>query len=1013
MMEGLDPLGHTVTAVPEQGDAAPAIVPPPASIGRFRIDRQLGAGAMGVVYEAFDPDLQRSVAVKVLRATPGDSARNRLLREARAMARLSHPNVVTVHEVGTSGNRDYVATELISGSNLSEWLRATPRSKREIVDAFLAAGRGLAAAHEAGLVHRDFKPHNVLRSDRGRIVVTDFGLARASHEEDEGDLVSAVSAVDPGSLDAGLTRTGALIGTPGYMAPEQWAGLDVGAAADQFSFCVALWEALAGQRPFLGNTLDELRVQIQHPPEVSDVAEKIPRALRHILMRGLSQRPAERYPTMRALIEAIETARRRPRRIAAAGLAVAMAIIIGSAAIYATRLGSAAEDGCPPPIMTAETVWSPAKRAIMPERVAKQFDRKIAKWRSARDTACRSDSAELRRVRAACLDAVISTIDLAVKAMSSVDESTRRASDVTQLAAWSDACMQPTVPTLRVFNPERMLPAASLLLRSPNREEVKDSELDTVIASAQDGCERAAALYVKAVVHMSKASFGREAAAAEDAVEACGDDYLRARVAVLLALRTESPFYGPEQLALLRKATTTVGRIADTGMLAHLELIRGRAAFTNSAFDTALENLARARRLAEQGDDSRAVYEAQWLAMVARANRGRPSDLVDLVSSSRALYDEMITAYGGASSNLWQYRQILAEIEWSAGNLDRSRQLLEEARKDPSRTNNAPTRLLRGKFVDDRGRPVGGARVLAISSEKTAQVDDVDLALWQRNTLEDVAHGVTRDDGTFELDVAAGDVYVLARSSGLAAPVTLVAGSADDVQLRGAATGGVHGTIDYADSSQFTTFATVSSGPKGFHFVAPVKDGRYEVPNLPAGWYEVRALTGKVSEITMSSWRIRIDSGRRKEGVNFGPSQGDSKVHVVVRNERAGALDIAQIYVIRGRVQVDTLKELRPVLDSSRNTNVALARPTIGERAPVAVRPQLHPGDLLVSVDHLESGPHSICAVGLSGDLVAEDFLEKLRHSADKLDVRCREVRLEKGGEQVVLIDVPPMMRVD
>src|SRR6187549_2078099 len=150
MTEGLDPLARTATATPEQG-APPPEAPAPESIARFRIERQLGAGAMGVVYAAFDPDLERHVAVKVLRAAPGAVARSRLLREARAMARLSHPNVVTVHEVGTSGERDYVATELIIGSNLSEWLRAAPRSKREIVDAFLAAGRGLVAAHEAGL----------------------------------------------------------------------------------------------------------------------------------------------------------------------------------------------------------------------------------------------------------------------------------------------------------------------------------------------------------------------------------------------------------------------------------------------------------------------------------------------------------------------------------------------------------------------------------------------------------------------------------------------------------------------------------------------------------------------------------------------------------------------------------------------------------------------------------------------------------------------------------------------
>ncbi|HEY5950586.1 MAG TPA: serine/threonine-protein kinase, partial [Kofleriaceae bacterium] len=147
------------------------------TLGRYRLERELGAGGMGVVHSAFDPDLERRVALKVLRGDGGE-ARQRLLREARALARLTHPNVVTVHEVGSANGRDYVAMELIEGETLADWLKAAPRTHAEILSVFTAAGRGLAAAHAAGLVHRDFKPHNVLRRKDGRIVVTDFGLAR-------------------------------------------------------------------------------------------------------------------------------------------------------------------------------------------------------------------------------------------------------------------------------------------------------------------------------------------------------------------------------------------------------------------------------------------------------------------------------------------------------------------------------------------------------------------------------------------------------------------------------------------------------------------------------------------------------------------------------------------------------------------------------------------------------------------------------------------------------------------
>src|SRR5215468_3292336 len=226
-----DDLARTATA-----PASSSVRPEPAealgaSLGRYRLERELGAGGMGVVHAAFDPDLERRIALKVLRvAAPGLEAKDRLLREARAMARLAHPNVVTVHEVGTANGRDYVAMELIQGETLADWLRSGKRRQFEIIAAFLAAGRGLAAAHAAGIVHRDFKPHNVLRSRHGRIVVTDFGLAREAQVErpSRRDAMTsgitppiapptALSSGTPGALP-GITATGALLGTPAYMA---------------------------------------------------------------------------------------------------------------------------------------------------------------------------------------------------------------------------------------------------------------------------------------------------------------------------------------------------------------------------------------------------------------------------------------------------------------------------------------------------------------------------------------------------------------------------------------------------------------------------------------------------------------------------------------------------------------------------------------------------------------------------------------------------------------------------
>jgi serine/threonine protein kinase len=284
-------------------------------VGRYRVDREIGSGAMGVVHAAFDLDLERWIALKMLRRSSAThEATARLVREARAMARVVHPNVVAVCEVGTHGDCGFVAMELIQGETLAEWLGTSKRPPATLVDAFLAAGRGIAAAHAAGIVHRDFKPRNVLRAHDGRIVIADFGLA---HKVDTAPELPELSGtlsrhvLHAPCSQPKLTATGSLLGTPSYMAPEQWIGGAVTPATDQFAYCVALWEALAGKRPYCGPGLDDLRDQVTRGPLAVD-ASCIPRRIRGLLLRGLDPDPAQRWPSMDALLEQLVHSQHRP-----------------------------------------------------------------------------------------------------------------------------------------------------------------------------------------------------------------------------------------------------------------------------------------------------------------------------------------------------------------------------------------------------------------------------------------------------------------------------------------------------------------------------------------------------------------------------------------------------------------------------------------------------------------------------------------------------------------------------
>jgi predicted Ser/Thr protein kinase len=299
--------------------AAPAVLEAGAKLGRYEVERLLGVGGMGVVYVGRDPRLGRRVALKRLHGATHADAHARLEREAQAMAQLSHPNVVPIFELGDDDSGVFFAMELVDGVTLRDWLK-TPRSADDVLARFLEAGRGLEAAHAAGVVHRDFKPANVLVGLDGRARVTDFGLARP------------LGGAPVPSGDANLTQDGALLGTLAYMSPEQLRGEPADARSDQFSFCLALAEALGGASLFEGKRPEARLSAMARPPALG---VRIPGRLRAALARGLALDPAARFLSMRELLSALEGAR-HPRRTVtwvAAGVGLALVAVAGVLAL--------------------------------------------------------------------------------------------------------------------------------------------------------------------------------------------------------------------------------------------------------------------------------------------------------------------------------------------------------------------------------------------------------------------------------------------------------------------------------------------------------------------------------------------------------------------------------------------------------------------------------------------------------------------------------------------------------
>ncbi|MGO8994126.1 MAG: protein kinase domain-containing protein [Polyangiaceae bacterium] len=471
----------TIAARMEAEAQAREALPEGTRIGRYLILKSIGGGGGGMVYAAYDPELDRRVAVKLLRAGDAEgpvsgskgrsTAQTRLLREAQAMAKLAHPNVTTVHDVGTYGDLVFIAMELVEGGTLRDRLKSpSPPSRAEALRLMLDAGEGLAAAHAAQLVHRDFKPDNVLVSSDGRARVTDFGLVRAGATEAGGP--TATPSADRGAATDTLTQVGTVMGTLPYMAPEQHDALPTDARTDQYSYCVTLWEALYGKRPFQGTEAELAKQKKRQVPPTPPEGASVPSWIRRILERGLSPDPDKRFPDMRSLLTALrdDPAARTRRRLAIGVGVVATVSLVGTSVGFARRahpnrcggsealVAGAWDDGVRAQLRSRFAAAVPSSSAIVAS-VERTLDAYVSSWEKMRTEACEAtrvreeQSENVLLLRTACLDSRLRelrsfTTQLAEADKGLVLKSAQAAGELTSIAPCADVAWLTAVAPL-------------------------------------------------------------------------------------------------------------------------------------------------------------------------------------------------------------------------------------------------------------------------------------------------------------------------------------------------------------------------------------------------------------------------------------------------------------------------------------------------------------------------------------------------------------------------------------
>ncbi len=704
---------HAATLSSAQGEGGPeAPLPRGAQVDRYLVVGLVGRGGMGEVYEAHDPQLARTVALKRVRASAVDpELPGRLLREARAMARLAHPCVAKVYDVRVHHGRVFIALEFVPGTTLKAWLlRKHPW--RAVVEKLLQAGEGLAAAHAAGIIHRDFKPENVLLHEDGRVLVSDFGLAGFGQEAKAPE---APASATPHAAPLTHTATGALLGTPAYMSPEQHRGREADARSDQFGFCATLYEALTAQRPYDAQTLEALAHQKEQGPR-EPPAHPAPAWLWRVVRRGLRAAPDERYPSMDALLKDLRRGLTRGRRAALLGAALAAVLLVASgAAVTARKLTL---EVCPSEHPEALALWAPQVR----DKVERAFaatgkpyaaaafatvDRTLQgygqRFGAARKAACEAtrrtgeQSEELLDRRMACLDQKLREAQALVELFTAADAGkVERAASavetVTGLAPCADLASlaagaplptdEPTRARARVLQEGLARAKAQHVAGAWARAAEQLDALAKEAAALPQLPVRAEALYLSGQAQRYLKQPKAALPVLEEGVlaaEASGTGAFQ----VLSWLERADAFLDltqlPEAEVCVRHALALLQRVPAEGDLAFHQLAtRGHLAMTAGKGEEAL-GLAKDALALEQGRhgaQSRQVAAAQHNVAAALSRVGR--------------YEESAVVYGqvreGFVRNLGPEHPVLvsllnnmAQLEQRRGNGERALQLAEEA----------------------------------------------------------------------------------------------------------------------------------------------------------------------------------------------------------------------------------------------------------------------------------------------------------------------------------------------
>ncbi|HUQ07875.1 MAG TPA: serine/threonine-protein kinase [Kofleriaceae bacterium] len=1087
------------TAETRDAPSRPSGTPPGPgdTIGRYVIERVLGTGGMGVVFAAHDPDLDRRVALKLLHgagSTNGDEARTRLLREARAMAKVNHPNVITVYEVGTAQGVDFVAMELIEGTNGADWLRKTRRAAPDILRMLTSAGRGLVAAHAMGLVHRDFKPANILISHGGKVVVTDFGLARA-FDHDDGALATtalpspsttastSISAsgleetVEAGAatpaptpsgslkshsadLSSTITRTGALLGTPAYMAPEQFAGQHAGPKADQYALCIAIWEGLAGARPFRGTSFDELKQAVDRGPASAADADKIPRRLRGILERGLARDPAARWPDVDALLTAIDRAERRPRQLAFG--AIALLAVIGLAAlVYFSRGGThtttrivAAAAECGISDADLAEAWSPQIGAKIASHVGDEavwakhgvaIDRVADTWRAERAETCKHPEAREFHGRVACLLAVRDEL------AAIIDLGLTLPPDVIRNAQISEVLPDPTGCRTGVRTAAPQLPddpaeraALSALYREGTTAVIsaRMGKYDQARALGKPALERARveknplrlslALQFNATVEQiagnckDAETLFAEAAVTAERARAGGIRAMSAMGQLECFMGRSSDLDAIRRVAQQAEAAVE-GAGGDRVLRAGLDMQLADIDALAGDIDQAIARTEKARVVFSDAKDGRrgslaAAGEAALLTF-----RNAPGDYDRAVQLIRDSARDVEASFG-------RTHPLTQRARWRLGfflltiNPDEARAIFTElaAMPQPPDPDEGPLDTsvhARGRVLGPDGTPVAGATV-DIGTFLLCGDDGISIPTASNDRKPT---SVTTDaNGRFDAHVARHSL-VHAHHGDLRA-VPLVAGDRELTLKLGPALSAT-GTIRVptvtvpAGAERAATLAARASRPDALVIGAGhavlyqciahrLDDEHWEIHGLP-GDPSMRAV-------------VAVNTGLN-DRIAFGVPIGQAKgapidlrldldrpaLDIIVRADRAAAIPTAQVLVFDGKLTrpPTTGIELILAMGTSSRWSGGTAAPVVDTTRTQAGAAHYQPGDIHARFAAFGPGPVTACVVPYSGDVADAAFLRSLPVDTEP-DARCQVFQVAPSPRvQAFVLTTPPMKR--